>query len=44
MLEKYGKDIFKCPCSKIGRMSVIFDTRDKTNRKPKPIKIMPAPS
>jgi len=44
MLEKYGRDIFKCPCCKTGRMTVIFDTRDKANRKPKPIRSIPAPS
>jgi hypothetical protein len=44
MLEKYGKDIFKCPCCETGRMSVVFDTRDRTNRKPKPIKMKSAPS
>ena len=44
MLEKYGKDIQKCPCCKTGRMTVVFDTRDRTNRRPKPINKMPAPS
>ncbi len=44
MLEKYGRDIFKCPCCKTGRMTVFFDTRDKANRKPKPIRSTPAPS
>jgi hypothetical protein len=44
MLEKYGRDVFKCPCCQTGRMEVIFDTRDKTNRKSKPIKSSPAPS
>jgi hypothetical protein len=48
MLEKYGKDISRCPCCGIGRMEVVFDTRDKANRKPKPIpingNIIPAPS
>jgi hypothetical protein len=44
MLEKYGRDIFKCPSCEHGRMSVIFDTRDRANRKSRPIKISPAPS
>ena len=44
MLEKYGRDIFKCPCCDHGRMTVIFDTRDKENRKQKPFRSIPAPS
>ncbi|WP_194778655.1 IS91 family transposase [Pararhodonellum marinum] len=44
MLEKYGRDVFKCPCCKTGRMSVVFDTRDRANRKPKPLQMKPAPS
>ena len=49
MLEKYGKDIFKCPYCKTGRMTVVFDTGDRADRKPKPIPIttgtkIPAPS
>ena len=44
MLEKYGRDIFRCSCCKTGRMTVIFDTRDRAIRKPKPIRSSPAPS
>ena len=44
MLEKYGKDIFKCPCCGQGRMEAIFDTRDRANRRPRPFKPRPAPS
>jgi hypothetical protein len=44
MLEKYGKDISKCPCCQTGRMTVVFDTRDRANRPPKPINMKPAPS
>jgi hypothetical protein len=44
MLEKYGKNILSCPCCKTGRMAVIFDTRDRAKRKPKLLKMKPAPS
>jgi hypothetical protein len=44
MLEKYGKDISRCPCCQTGRMTVVFDTRDRANRPPKPINMKPAPS
>jgi hypothetical protein len=44
MLEKHGKDVFKCPCCETGRMTVIFDTRDRANRKPKPFRSNPAPT
>ena len=44
MLEKHGKDVLKCPCCETGRMTVIFDTRDRTNRKPKPFRSNPAPT
>lgn len=45
MLEKYGKDPFKCPCCKEGRMETIFDTRDKANSRPKTLlQLKPAPS
>jgi hypothetical protein len=44
MLEKYGRDIHKCPCCEHGRMETIFDTRDRANRKPRPFKPSPAPS
>lgn len=44
MFEKYGRDIHKCPCCEHGRMETIFDTRDKSGRKPKPLKPNPAPS
>jgi hypothetical protein len=43
MLEKYGRDVFKCPCCPNGRMELIFDTRDKANHKSKPIKASPPP-
>ena len=44
MLEKHGKDIFQFPCRKTGRMTVIFDTMERTNRKPKPFRSNPAPT
>lgn len=43
MLEKYGRDVFKCPCCPNGTMELIFDTRDKANYKPKPFKASPPP-
>jgi hypothetical protein len=27
MLEKYGKDIFKCPCCEIGRLETVISIR-----------------
>ena len=44
MLEKYGKDISRCPCCETGRMTVVFDTRDRANRKPKLLKMKSASS
>lgn len=44
MLEKYGRDIFKCPCCDHGRMETIFDTRDRSAKRPKSFKPNPAPS
>ncbi|MCH7410682.1 IS91 family transposase [Belliella sp. DSM 111904] len=44
MLEKYGRDIFKCPCCDHGRMETIFDTRDRSARKQKSFKPNPTSS
>lgn len=37
MLEKYGKDINKCPCCDTGTLIVFFDTRSKRIEKQTPI-------
>jgi len=37
MLEKYGKDITKCPCCDTGTLVVFFDTRTKRVEKQAPI-------
>jgi hypothetical protein len=44
MLEKYGRDIFKCPGCDHGRMDSIFDSRDKSGGKLKPFKPNLSPS
>lgn len=44
MLEKFGRDIRKCPCCEKGKLVLVYDTRKNRNDKARPFTKSPAPS